>query len=160
MAQTNYVSIGLAGVNFYAIDSSQKFDLGSRCKGKSATYGVAEFIYLKGVASTAEGSWVIYDEEFVTTLLPTDPKGNVAVAMAATVADTYGWYCIFGKCAASTTSVDDNDLLYQEAAGQCSDTVTAGDRVFGAIARSATDTPATGLSWVELSYPICTDSDA
>lgn len=153
MAQTDYKALDVIGVNLYAVDSSQKYPIGFTVKGYSATHGCAEFIYLAGVASTAEGSWVTYDEAGATTLLATGATEQVAVAMAATVASTYGFYARKGKVAASTTSVDDNDILYQEAAGQCSDTVTAGDRVYGATARSATDTPATGLSWVQLDRP-------
>lgn len=156
MANTNYRSVSMAGVNLYSVDSTQKYPIGTTVTAVDATHGFGEFIYLKGVADTAEGSWVSYDEAGVTALFATGIISQLAVALGATVADTYGWYCRKGKIAASTTSVDDNDAqLYQEAAGQVSDTVTAGDRVYGAIARSATDTPATGLSWVQIDYPFC-----
>ena len=55
------------------------------------------YIYLTGVASTVLGSWVTYDEAYLTVNLATDSKPRpVAIATAATVANTYGWYGIKG----------------------------------------------------------------
>ena len=62
------------------------------------TLGAAEFIYLKGVANTVVGSIVNYDDSFQTALDTTGlstPRPN-AVAMAACVANEYGWYQISG----------------------------------------------------------------
>ena len=46
-----------------------------------------EYLYMKGVADTVQGSWVTYDELGVTALLAANAKGNVAVAMAAIIAN-------------------------------------------------------------------------
>ena len=47
-------------------------------------YGVGEFIYLKGVASTAIGSAVVYNsDDYSTTLASANAIGPVAFAMAA-----------------------------------------------------------------------------
>ena len=63
------------------------------------TYGAGEFILLLGVASTAIGSLVTYDgTTYQTTLCATtaNQARPVAVAMAATTANLYGWYQIAG----------------------------------------------------------------
>lgn len=64
------------------------------------TFGMGEFILLAGIASTAIGSLVTYnDNTFLTTLVPvTSNLGQpVAVAMSANiVATTWGWYQIGG----------------------------------------------------------------
>ena len=49
--------------------------------------------YMAGVANVVEGSWVTFDEAGVTTLLAANAIGPVAVAGAALVASTYGWFC-------------------------------------------------------------------
>jgi hypothetical protein len=64
------------------------------------TFGQGEFILLKGVASTAVGSLVVYNTtSYTTTLCPvTANLGQpVAVAMSANTASTsWGWYQISG----------------------------------------------------------------
>ena len=55
----------------------------------STDYGTGEFIYLKGVASTAVGSWVLYSpDDLSTSLLAANAIGSVAVAMSANVDNT------------------------------------------------------------------------
>jgi hypothetical protein len=152
MAQTDYVSTDLIGVNFYQIDTSPTQALNTECKGKSATHGPCRMIYLKGVASTAEGSVVTFDEVGVTTALAANAQGPVAVALGATVANTYGWYQIGGKaaCLGAASSADNADVGYEGAAFTVGDGRAAGDAIAGAMARSATDTPTTGMIWVQL----------
>ena len=80
------------------IDTVQNHPLGTRVQAKDPTYGVGEFIYLAGVASTVTGSWVTFDQDGNTTaLLAANAIGPVAVAMGANVASSYGWYQIYGK---------------------------------------------------------------
>lgn len=79
--------------------TTQKVPLGTIVDGVDPTYGVGEFIYLLGVASTAVGSVVTYDPQtFLTTLSAVG--GNIprpiAIAMSANVASQYGWYQIAG----------------------------------------------------------------
>lgn len=138
------------------VDTVLKHPLGTRAFDTAGN----EYIYLQGVASTAAGSWVSFDEEHATTLLAADAKGRVAIAMAATVASTYGWYQIYGKntIAKVLTGFADNGLVYATAtAGSVDDAVVAGDRVRGAIGRSAI---ASGVATMELNYPSVADTDA
>lgn len=155
MAQTDYKSIELGGPDFYAVDDSQAFKLGLIAQGYSATYGSAEFIYLKGVASVAEGSAVLYDEVFASSLLAANDVGPVAIAMAAVVANKYGWFQISGKAAVKVAAASaDNGFLGREGAdGQLGDGFAAGDQLTAAVARSATDTPTTGMCWAQIGRP-------
>lgn len=139
------------------IHTEQKYRLGTRVKDRSGN----EFIYLKGVTSTAAGSWVSFDEAHVTTLLVANAVGRVAVAQAAVNASTkFGWYQIYGKASGKVlTGFADNGKIFSTAtAGSVDDAVVTGDLVVGAIGRSAIDGgAATGQAYVELSYPFATD---
>lgn len=160
MAQTNYKVLDAIGYDLYSVDTTQKYRFGTIVRGVSADYGEGQFIYLKGVASTAEGVAVTYDEVGVTTLLAANAVGPVAFALGATVANTYGWYQILGKtCAKSAANCADNALVGREGAdGDVGDGEAVGDQIVGAISRSATDTPATGFIWLQLfSYPFVND---
>lgn len=136
--------------------------LGTRVTAYDPDYGVGEFIYLAGVASTVAGSWVTYNaDDFTTTLLAPAAIGPVAVAMSANDAATdYGWYQIDGKASASAADVADNAKVYIDtAAGKCDDAAVAGDRVYNARWASADDT-ATNLADVEIHYPFVKDESA
>jgi len=85
-------------------DTTQNHPLGTIVRAKDPTYGVGEFIYLPGVASTAVGSVVCYNTgSFVTELAPagSNVPESVAVAMSANVASQYGWYQISGIATAA-----------------------------------------------------------
>jgi len=140
------------------VDSSKKHELGSRAFDADGN----EYIYLTGVASTLAGSWVTFDELHITALAVSDAKGRVAIAMAAIVASSYGWYLIYGKHTAAyvTTGISDNVQLYLTAtAGAVHSTDVAGDFIVGAIGRSEVTTfgVSAGLT-VELSYPFVHDA--
>jgi len=125
--------------------------------------GSGEFIYAKGAANTAAGSWVIINEDdFSTTLLAADAKGRVGVAMSANVANQYGWYQIGGKAVGKALSgYVDNALVYATAtAGSVDDAAVAGDRVKKALGASALDGPATGFAEFELDRPFMDDGSA
>jgi hypothetical protein len=81
---------------FGDVDTTARNTVGTRVKGLDASGNTAEFIYLKGVASTIVGSVVTFDHAGLTTLLVADASGPVAIAMAITVASTWGWYGIQG----------------------------------------------------------------
>jgi len=143
--------------------STKKHDLGQRIRAVDATYGSGEFIYLQGVASTAVGSWVTFaEDDFSTALLAANAIGQVAVAMAATVAGEYGWYQVKGKAVGKAlTGYVDNALVYATAtAGSIDDAVVAGDRVKQAKGASAVDTPSSGLAEFEISDPFMDDASA
>ena len=94
------VTSGPAGHQRIADTSTtQNHPLGTIVRAVDPTYGEGEFIYLKGVASTAVGSLVTYNtSSFATTLaaVGANKPQPIAVAMSANVASQYGWYQISG----------------------------------------------------------------
>src|SRR3990167_3260406 len=122
-----------------------------------------EFVYLGGLASTAIGSWVTYDELGVTILLDSDAAmiGPVAIAMAATVVSTFGWYQVYGSASGlALTAFADNGIVHQCAnAGSVDDSevTSAQNQVYGAWGRSAVN-ETTFLATFQLSYPFVSDA--
>ena len=142
------------------VDTTQRHPLGTIVRARDDTYGSGEFIYLKGVASTAVGSWATYNlDDGSTTLLVANAIGPVGVAMSASVASTYGWYQISGKAVGKAlTGYVDNALVFATATdGSVDDTVVDGDMVHLAKGASALDTPSTGLAEFEISRPYTDD---
>lgn len=136
------------------VDSSAKHILGTRAFDVDGN----EYIYLLGVASTAAGSWVSFDEAHVTTLLTTNAVGRVGVAMAAIVASSYGWYQIYGKntVALGVDGADaaDEPVYTTATAGSIDDHTggdTGGEMVIGAFIRVA---ESSNVCTVELNYPV------
>jgi hypothetical protein len=162
---SNFISIEADIINQKIDETSttQNFPLGKiiRANDKDTTaYGVGEFIYLKGVVSTAVGSWVLYNpDDYSTSLLAANDIGSVAVAMSANVAGQYGWYQIKGKAIgkALTGFVNDANVYSTATAGSVDDAVVAGDRVKNAKGASAVGTPSTGLAEFEIDRPFVDD---
>jgi hypothetical protein len=94
------INTPLAGFQPIAVtDTTQNHAVGTIVTGTDPVYGGAEFIYLKGVASTVVGSVVTYNTvSGTTTLAPagTNKPQPIAIAMSANVADQWGWYQISG----------------------------------------------------------------
>lgn len=151
-------SLGFPAIG--AVDDAAKVALGTIVRANHPDYGSGEFIYLEGVASTALGSVVVYNQDDNSTALAVaNAIGPVATATAATVADKYGWYQISGKGVAKVLSgFADNAACYLTATdGSIDDTLVAGDYIAGMRGASAIDTPSTGLAEVELSRPWVSD---
>lgn len=144
-------------------DTVQNMPLGTIVTACDPTYGSGEFIYLKGLAATAIGSWVTYNQDDNTTaLLAANAIGPVAVAMSANVASQYGWYQISGKAVGlALAAYADNGLVYATAtAGSVDDAVVAGDRVKLALGASAVGTPSAGFAEFEIQRPFMDDATA
>lgn len=141
---------------------TQMHQLGMIIRGASPLYGVGEFIYLKGVANTVLGGVVVYNSDDMSTkLLQANDIGPVAVALAPTVANQFGWYQIAGKAIVKSATVVDNANVYASAtAGEVDDAVVAGDRVKNAKFASANGTPSAGLAECEIMYPFMDDAVA
>ncbi len=128
----------------------------------SAAAGEAEYIYLKGVASTAAGDVVVYDQKAGTTVRLVDDVsggiGLVAVAMSACVASNYGWYCISGVVPVSAAATVVAGLpCYMAAAGQIDDDVVAGDLITGMFTQTTTTS---SFAYCQLSRPYVLQSVA
>jgi hypothetical protein len=125
------------------------------------TYGSGEFIYLKGLAATAIGTWVTYNaDDYTTTLLAANAIGPVAIAMSANLADYSGWYQIGGKAIGLVlASFADNANVYATATpGSVDDAVVAGDRVQNAKGASAIGTPSGSFAEFEIQRPFINDA--
>jgi hypothetical protein len=134
--------------------------LGTRVRAVDDSLHAGEFIYLLGVANTAVGSWVTFNEaDYSTALLAANAIGQVAVAMSANVASQYGWYQIRGKAVgkALTGFVDNANVYATATAGSVDDAVVAGDRVKQCKGASAVDTPSAGLAYFEIDAPFMDD---
>ena len=134
------------------IDSSAEVPVGTKAKDT----GGNEYIYLQGVASTVANDWVTFDEAGLTIRAVANAKGRVAIAQAATVANTFGWYQIYGSATGNAlTSFADNGAVFLTAtAGSVDDADVAGDAIIGAVGRSAL---ASGVATFELNYPVVQD---
>lgn len=151
MAHAGFMHIAPGALN--AVDSTAQVALGTQAQDTSGN----EYVYLQGVASTAVGSVVTFDEAGLTTLLVADAVGPVAVAMGATVANKYGWYLRNGAGSALTAGdVADNGNVYGTATpGAVDDALTAGDRVKGALFRASRT--GAGLVSIQLFAPFVDD---
>lgn len=133
------------------IDSTAKHNVGIRAYDSAGN----EYIYLLGIGSTVAGDWVSFDEAGATTLLITNARGRVGIAMAAIVADKYGWYQIYGKntiALGTSGHIATDSCLYTSAAAGVADDVDASTEfIVGAFSRSA---DASGVFTAELKYPM------
>jgi hypothetical protein len=153
----------LIGQLFAENSTTAKHELGLIIRAKDPLYGVGEFIYLKGVASTAANDWVTYNlDDWSTTRLAANAIGPVAIAMSACVASQFGWYQISGKGVGRVASgfVDNANVYATATAGTVDDAVVAGDRVKLAVGASAIGTPSAGLAEFEISRPFMDDAVA
>lgn len=117
-----------------------------------------EYILLGGVASTAIGTPVTFDEVGSTTLLAANAQGPVAIAMAAvTSASNYGWYQIYGDgyALAGGDIAADSALYISGTTGYVDDLDVAQDAIVGMIANAAAVSGATCRVW--LNYPFVHD---
>lgn len=115
-----------------------------------------EFIYLVGIASTVIGSCATFGlngtTAFITALSVTGAKGPVGIAMAATVASTWGWYQIYGfGSALFNGAAVAGAALYSASTGKVDDAIVSGDQIDGAIVAATVGSAVLGA--VFLSYP-------
>ena len=161
-APVNASPVGLQPMD--EASTTQRHELGLIIQAKHATYGVGEFIYLKGVASTAIGSWVTYNlDDMSTTLLAANAIGPVAISFTAnTSSSSYAWYQISGKAIGLVLAgfVDNANVYATATAGSVDDAVVAGDRVKLAVGASAIGTPSGSFAEFEISRPFMDDAVA
>jgi hypothetical protein len=145
----------IGAVSLTATETSQgTLPLGTIVKGIDPTYGMGEFIYLKGVASTVVGDAVVYDSAFQTTRTVAASRGPVAVALSANVANQFGWYQISGLAVVKAATVASGGPAQLTAtAGTLDDTTTATNYVDGAVFKSADGTPSAGFAILAMSRP-------
>lgn len=134
---TYVISTPLIGAQPIAVtDTTQNHALGTIVKAIDPTYGEGEFVYLAGVASTAVGSVVIFDQKAGTSTLATaGSRGPVGVAMSANVASQYGWYQVSGSAVAKVAAAvaAGAPAYVTSTAGSIDDAVVAGDKIDGFV---------------------------
>ena len=160
MAVADYAANNLPGAQPLASTSTtQAHALGRKIRATSATYGEGEFVYLLGLASTAVGDAVIYNQYTgVTTRLVAGSKGVVGISMSANVAGQYGWYQIAGAAvvnvAAGFTAAA--DVYATATAGTLAVAVVAGDLIAGLVGVTAIGTPTAGTAVMQAQNPTIT----
>lgn len=139
-------------------DTTQRHPLGMTVLANDPTYGQGEFVYLKGIANTAIGSLVDYDQTLGTTALSpaTAGIGPVAVAMSANVASQYGWYQVRGAAAVKAPNaavVGAEVFMLAATPGSVDDADVANEQIVNAKFSTTTGTPSTGLAIIQIAYP-------
>jgi|SRR3990172_1924138 len=142
------------------VSTTQRHPFGLIVRAVDSTYGMGEFIYVKGVTSGATNAWVLINaDDFTTTLLAANAIGPVGVLMSTLDAATdFGWAQIEGKAIGKClTSFADNGRVYITAtAGSIDDASVAGDVVLGAKGASTT-TVDSGVADFEIHRPFVQD---
>ena len=142
-------------------ETVQKHPLGLIVTAIDPVYGVGEFIYLSGVASTVLGSWVTYNQDDnSTTLLAANAIGPVGVAMSINVASQYGWYQISGVAQANgLTSITHTSgfLALTGTAGSLDDASVIGDHVYNARKTTTVHVVGTFLDTYNIARPFSTN---
>ena len=137
-------------------------ELGDIIRAVDPVYGVGEFIYLLGVASTVVGSVVTWGgggatPTYQTSLAPSTAGLNqpLAVAMSINLATFYGWYQILGNAVMATngTLAAGPSSVYLAGSGQVTSTQANGKQVLNAQNVTATGTPSAGLAVVFIDRP-------
>jgi hypothetical protein len=133
---------------FDQVHTSKKFRLLTRKKDAAGN----EYIYLKGVGSTAATDFVQVKSDGSTARMTTTTFGPIAVAMAAVDATTkFGWYMIWGvttgHVAAAATG---NPLFASGTTGEATNSAANDTALYGAFAAGAA---ASNAASVLLSYP-------
>lgn len=126
------------------------------------TQGEGEFIFLPGVASVAAGDCVEYDlcpgsQAIVrhSNATATNKGWPVAIATAAIVAASYGWFQIRGVaiCNVAASFAAGQAVFGTGTAGVLDDGADAGDQILGMRSSSAIGTPAASKAYITLSRP-------
>lgn len=142
--------------------TTQNHPLATIVNAVDPDYGAGEFVYLKGVASTAVGSWVGYSPALGTSVLAT-ANGTYPLAVAMAVCDTttkFGWYQISGTAQAKgLTSITHSSgfLALTGTAGSVDDASVIGDHIFNARKTTAVHVVGTFTDTYFLSRPFTTN---
>ncbi len=146
-----------------ASDLTQRIPLGTIVKGvdqSTGAYGEAEFEYVKFTGIVARGDLVLIDRQAKTGIIAAAAatKGNFGIAMAAQVANSYGYVMKRGVDDAAnvlTGATPGFAPIYGSAltAGRITSAVTANYILEGVAIRV---TGVSNVGCVEVNYPNCT----
>lgn len=131
--------------------------LGTIVTASDPTYGVGEFIYLTGVASTAIGTWAHYfPVTGATVRAVANGNGPLGIAMSANVASQYGWYQISGRAfGLGLTSITHSSgfLALTSTDGSVDDASVIGDHIFNARKTTTVHVVGTFLDQYSINRP-------
>ena len=144
------------------VSTTQKHPFGTRVQardqGGTTSYGEAEFIFVKGVASGAVAKWAGYNTKTgATTLAVADGNYPLGVMVSTLDATTdFGWLQIEGRgIGKALTSFADNGVCYlTSTAGSVDDASVIGDVIHNAVGRNGgTITVGDLAGEFQLNYP-------
>lgn len=150
-----------------ATSTTQNYPLGTRVRAVDPVLGEAEFVYAKGVASTAATEVIQINGDWTTTRAAGGTiKGLCGIAMSANVANQYGWYAVFGvvPCLIAGDVTGDVPAYATATAGTLADDIVAGSHIVGSQLMNGldaggsaipgtSDTTAAHQTMVRLTYP-------
>lgn len=143
------------------VDTIQRHPLGLQLDGVDPVNGGGRFVYLKGVASTVVGSVVTWDAAasaptFQTALATTTANAGqqLAVATAALVANTFGWYQVAGVAiVAAAAGVTAASKVWSAGTGTVSVSAVTGTGINGMRTLTAVGTPAANQCLAQFDHP-------
>ncbi len=136
--------------NTTVADTTAQMPVGSRAFDTAG----GEWVYLRGTASTSNGTWVVYDlaSDRTELLGRASFYGPVGITGTAITATQFGWAQIHGvNRSASTDTIAARAQLYIDGTvGRADDADAAGSAILNAISLSA---DATNVATVYINYP-------
>jgi hypothetical protein len=141
-------------------EATAKHNLGQLIRAKDVTYGEVGFVYLAGVASTAQGDVVTFDERSGTTKRAVEGvRGPVVVAMSDCTAGLYGWYAEDGCVPVNTGSNDPSPgpAYLSRTAGEVTGIAHEGEKIDGLTVMRL---PSSGYATCRLTRPAANGNDA
>jgi hypothetical protein len=140
-------------------DTAPGVAIGTIAKFYDDVQGEGEFIYLPGAANVAAGDIVIYDVLAGTVTRHSNATGTnsgrqVAFAIQALPANTYGWYQIEGLAIVSVVAgTVAGSMMGTATAGSVGNTADAGDQILNARIVSAAGTPLANKAYAQINRP-------
>jgi hypothetical protein len=128
------LSTNYGGPRIQETDTVQNFPFGFRIRAYEPLLGAGEFIYLQGIGSTVAGSLVNYNPFTGASTLNVPSDFNavpLAVAMAPTVANLFGWYQMAGTMTAVNNATAAAGSAFQVGTGTISSTSTVSRQILG-----------------------------
>lgn len=115
------------------------------------------YIYLQGCALVAADDWVVFDTAYLCTRMVATSAGPAAIAKAAVVANTYGWFLYIGSGTAYVLSaaVSAATLYANANAGSASTTLVKNKAIGNCVTRTVS---ASNNATVQINRPWVGDS--
>lgn len=126
-----------------SVSATQLLPFGTIVRAYDPIMGAGEFMYLQGIASTVVGDVVNYNSFTGATtrnVAAANANQTLAIAMAALVASTFGWYQVSGACIVTNNATAAAGLVYVVGTGTVSSTAVSGMEIQGSRLLTANGT--------------------